>query len=323
MPKKKQNQTAVGASKRKVTVDDKELVGAKALTLGATNASDSVEPPHRLRVTTEAKRLATMLANMPDVDLEILEQHAVSEIQLKCVDAAAAQAQLAATRQFHALGKITNHEPRRAGDQHVNVHWEEYLPNIFSELITDLQQTHQAFLSIEAPLLAKATAFIQAYNDDQIIRASLLSRSDAKNHEFDECQEAIIKAHRALVAFLKHVVHLSQQGPIHRVRIADDLSVYIDGSIAHLNPSPKRALCCLARLRQKESFTCDDFMEFYDKNAAEPRKRFDKIMETLRSKLSHLRVEVPGKGIRKVIGLELEVQASDVVLLEYLSNYKK
>jgi hypothetical protein len=132
-----------------------------------------------------------------------------------------------------------------------------------------------------------------------------------------DCFARIQETQAQLLAFLKQLI---SQASSHHVQIDANLQVTVDGKAFEGKGTAKRALFCLALLRDKLTFSTSEFSKFfYGKDAGTGAKDFQNGIREVKLVLPFVEHKSE-KNARTIKGITWDVQATSDQLKDFLAK---
>ena len=196
--------------------------------------------------------------------------------------------------------------------------YEVFLPSIFLELANDIDQTPLTNLAIPDALIKAANLYLSVFAGSGFIRAWVPSGAEGQmSPEQSDCLARIQETQARLLPFLKQLINRASS---HHVQIDAALQITVDGKAFEGKGTAKRALFCLALLRDKQTFSTSDFSTlFYGKKPVEPAKDFNNGIREIKRVLPFLEHKSE-KNARTIKGVTWDVQATPEQLQAFLAK---
>ena len=257
------------------------------------------------------------------IEIDDVHNNDLLMVPLKFGTTAAAQAALANAKEF--ITTVYNEFDRRRyslPDEVVmdgfSIRYEVFLPSIFQVLADDIDQTPSSSLAVADALIKAATLYASVFADPGFIRAWLpLEAEGQTSPERADCFVRIRETQAQLLPFLKQFINRASS---HHVQIDANLQVTVDGKAFEGKGTAKRALFCLALLRDKQTFSTSEFSKFfYGKDAGTGAKDFQNGIREIKRVLPFLEHKSE-KNARTIIGVAWDVSATPDQLQDFLAK---
>ncbi len=257
------------------------------------------------------------------IEIDDVHNQNLLTISLKFGTIAATQAALANAKEFVAI--VYNELDRRRyspPDEVVSdgfpMRYEVFLPSIFQVLADDIDQTPLTSLAIPDALIKAANLYLSVFAGPGFIRAWVQSGAEGQmSPEQSDCFARIQETQARLLPFLKQLINRASS---HHVQIDAALQITVDGKAFEGKGTAKRALFCLALLRDKQTFSTSDFSTlFYGKKPVEPAKDFNNGIREIKRVLPFLEHKSE-KNARTIKGVTWDVQATPEQLQAFLAK---
>lgn len=199
------------------------------------------------------------------------------------------------------------------------------LPPLVSEFVSELAATDLRRMEISPPLHELARAYAGAFASGDIVQKGLVAteHANAGSVEWVSVEESVLRAHTAVLNFLRALARAEPVGPEHTVMLKSDWSIEVDGEPNDLGYRCKRALLVCGCLDLQSGFSTEAFSWLYSsKEPVEPAKEFDGPMRALRNALPHLDWTAEG-SLRFVRGLDWHSERTEAEIRERLLMSRK
>jgi hypothetical protein len=257
------------------------------------------------------------------IEIDDVHNHNLLRISLKFGSTAAAQAALANAKEFIATVYNELDRPRYSLPDDVvldgfSMRYEVFLPSIFQVLADDIDQTPLSSLAIPDALIRAANLYVRVFAGPGFIRAWLpLEAEGQTSPERADCFARIQETQAKLLPFLKQLISRASS---HHVQIDANLQVTVDGKAFEGKGTAKRALFCLALLRDKQTFSTSEFSKFfYGKDAGTGAKDFQNGIREIKCVLPFLEHKSE-KNARTIKGVAWDVGATPDQLQNFLAK---
>ena len=307
---RKQKPTAKTSS-RKV----KSATAVKTKNVENTFCSSDDTPSQVVLVNADLKKLATAyIEAWHQCPLDVIEQ----ELPDLCVRFLRAEgASLALQRVWAFVDYVTAKglsiplPPRAVAGQNLPLSGQVILPEFFSYPAGDIAQSTGAY-DVQRGCDVEAAKLYLAIFDGTHFKRLLLQDTPADTSvERSMMWRNLTKAHECLLNYLRAMV---KQARRHVVKIGGDLTIEIDGELAEPKTAAKRALLTLCLMRDRSSFTVQEFSDtFYgtDSSHGELHSEFTTAIRAVKKQLPGIEYTSDHQGGRSISNVCFVVEASD------------
>lgn len=311
-PRKAAQPERIGQETRLITVDGPPAAVAT--------------PTRHIEVTPAVKRAASdALSAIGSVDFEELAELGVNTVQIRCTNMEVATELVRQLNNLPRPAPETLPEVSTPGSRDVSVPLDLYLPQDFTELLTDAAETELTSLPISIKQSERLRAVTQTFSGAKIVRIRLETTSEQTDPAMDIMRQSVWKAHKTLITATRWIVEAISDTPLHDVRIEPSSNVMnalrftVDGTAVELGQRSQRALCVLALLQPLQPFTCKQFTTLYSNTQVTPSKDFFNIMRAVKKDLPQLKW-THVKNNRWIQGVRFISTASDNELRAFLAG---